>query len=125
MADKEYSLKFDIKTVNSTSISKYSDGYNHASIGCKLKKNEWVYVSYEWSGDTIPDFVMDIMDMMKSINQEQAGVVDPDSMSRAGRILIDRAAKAKPKEVIMDDEEEICPECKNKKSECKCKPKKK
>lgn len=83
------SLKVQImaEDITSISISKYSDGYNYASIsakpgskkedascgcpettagcGCGCGK-EYIYLSYEWQGDDVPDVVMDIMTFVQA-----------------------------------------------------------
>lgn len=120
MEGKDYSFKINMNDVTSTNINRYSDGYNYANIGCRIGKREYMSVSYEWEGSHVPDFVMDVMDIMKSMGEEKASV-DSDSIMRAGRYLMDIAAKMKPEE----DDDPICPDCNMKKSECKCAPKKK
>lgn len=52
-----------------TGISKSKDGYNHASVSAKRGDNEYVSISYEWKGDSIPDFALDTMGFMQA-NQE-------------------------------------------------------
>jgi len=50
-------------------ISRSRD-YKYASVGVKVTDNEYLRVSYEWKGDSIPDFVMALMSWM-SANQEE------------------------------------------------------
>lgn len=66
MANKK-GLKFSIapEEVSYTSISR-SNNYNSANIGIKRADNEYMSISYEWSGETTPDFVMDLMGFMQA-----------------------------------------------------------
>jgi hypothetical protein len=94
MAEMKYGVGFDKKKVKSSKISRYSDGYNYASLGCKMGDNEYMHVSYEWKGDDIPEFALMVMDIMKNIS-ESASLNERESLERAGKYFIDRAAKMK------------------------------
>jgi len=50
-------------------ISRSRD-YKYASVGVKINDNEYLRVSYEWKGDTVPDFVMGLMGWMQSSKEE-------------------------------------------------------
>lgn len=52
-------------------ISRSRD-YKYASVGVKINDNEYLRVSYEWKGDTVPDFVMGLMGWMQSNKEEVA-----------------------------------------------------
>lgn len=67
MASKKKGLKLEIKPddISYTNIHR-SNNYNSASIGIKRADNEYMSISYEWSGDSTPDFVMDLMGFMQS-----------------------------------------------------------
>lgn len=67
MASKNKGLKFEIgpDDISYTSISR-SQNYNSATIGIKKGDNEYMSINYEWSGDSMPDFVMDLMGYMQS-----------------------------------------------------------
>ena len=67
MASKKRGLKFEIgpDDISYTSISR-SQNYNSATIGIKKGDNEYMSINYEWSGDSMPDFVMDLMGYMQS-----------------------------------------------------------
>jgi len=43
-----------------------SGEYKFASVGIKVGENERMRISYEWSGDTLPDFVMSLMGWMQA-----------------------------------------------------------
>lgn len=56
-----------------------SGDYKYASVGVKMGDQEYMRISYEWKGDTVPEFVMAIMHWMQS-NKE---VIDPLKEERA------------------------------------------
>jgi len=47
-----------------------SGDYRYASMGVKRGNDEYMRISYEWKGDSIPEFVMSLMDWMKSNKEE-------------------------------------------------------
>lgn len=40
--------------------------YRYANVGVKRGDNEYMRITYEWQGDTVPDFVMGIMSWMQA-----------------------------------------------------------
>jgi len=98
--DKEkkdgYSFNINTKDVKGVNISKHSDGYNYASISCKMADKEHMYLSYEWGTDTIPEFAMNVMDIMKNVPHENASA-DPEVLERAGQYMIELAKSIKNK----------------------------
>lgn len=132
MEEKDYSVGINLKNVKNTNISRYSDGYNYASLGCAMGENEYMNISYEWKGKHIPEFAMSVMDIMKSLGSEKASV-DPEVLERAGNFFIAQAAKVKKenpffKKKMKDGEEEEDPKdkkSKDKKMDDKEDPKKK
>jgi len=97
MADSDFNVMIDVKTVKNVSISRYSDGYNYANVSSKLGDNEYMSVHYEWKGKQIPEFALNVMEIMKSLGKEEASK-DNDyaaSLERAGNFFIEQAAKAK------------------------------
>jgi len=48
-----------------------SGDYKYASVGIKRGDNEYMRISYEWKGDSMPEFVMGLMSWMSS-NKEIA-----------------------------------------------------
>lgn len=146
----DYNITIDPKKVKGTNISKYSDGYNYASITTKVGDGEYMSVSYEWKGDTIPEFALMAMEIMKSGGNENATLDDVVAFERAANHFKEVAAKMKKKKekekntkcpkcgkmmdecickdkenskTVKDDEEEIECTCGKPKEECKCKPK--
>jgi len=71
---KKFSLNIESEEVMYTNISKYKDGYNSARIVVKKGDKEYMTVSYEWEGDYIPDFAMNLMSFMKANNVETSGI---------------------------------------------------
>lgn len=72
--DKNLMLSIDPNKVMHTSISKSRNGYNSANMHIKVADDEYMAVSYEWSGKNVPSFVIDLMAFMKSNNVETSGV---------------------------------------------------
>lgn len=66
---KDMKLMVKADEVMYTNISK-SKNYNSASIGVKRGENEYMSISYEWSGESVPDFVMDLMGFMQANKEE-------------------------------------------------------
>jgi len=73
MADKKKEKNLTITIVPDeiigADISRSRD-YKYASVGVKVSDNEYLRVSYEWKGDTIPDFVMALMGWMQANKEE-------------------------------------------------------
>jgi len=64
MSDKVYSINLDSKNIQHVRISRSKDGYNNASMTCKINDREYMFVDCEWQGDDIPDFAMSVMEHM-------------------------------------------------------------
>lgn len=76
MATKKYSVEVDPKKVTSVNISRYTDGYNYASISMKVGDNEYSNIHYEWRGTDMPEFVLNVVEIMKTLGMEKAGIVE-------------------------------------------------
>ena len=63
---KKMSISIDPDQVMYTNISKSKDGYNSARVVVKVGDKEYMSVSYEWEGDSIPDFAMSLMSFMQA-----------------------------------------------------------
>lgn len=57
-----------------TSINTSKDGYNSARMVIKKADKEYMSISYEWEGSSIPGFAMDLMGFMKNNSVETSGV---------------------------------------------------
>lgn len=67
---KDLKITISAQTVMYVSISKSKDGYNTARCYVKVAEKEYLSVSYEWEGDGVPGFAMDLMGFMQA-NAEQ------------------------------------------------------
>ncbi len=76
MATKKKELKITIavEEIMYTNISKSKDGYNSARIVIKRGEKEYMSISYEWEGDGVPGFAMDLMGFM------QANEIEPNTV---------------------------------------------
>jgi len=113
MADeKKYDIGIDPKQVSSVNISRYADGYNYASVSIKAADNEYMSIHYEWKGNTVPEFALNAMEIMKVLGMEKAGIVEGNE--EAHDHFEDRAKKGLPPWMKKDDEEEEDPKKKKK-----------
>ena len=65
-AKKDFVVKVIADEVIHTSISKSKNGYNSARVVIKKGDNEYMSISYEWEGDGVPSFAMDLMGFMQA-----------------------------------------------------------
>ena len=70
-------------------IRRSKDGFNSAGFEARLSEGEYVSVSYEWKGDSIPDFVFDLMGFIQSnkeeIDQAVAGFAEEFAAKKGGK----------------------------------------
>ena len=110
MAKKNMSININPDQVMYTNISKSKDGYNSARVVVKAGDKEYMSISYEWEGDSVPDFAMGLMGFMQA-NELKTGVID-EFVSEYEESVCKTKKGAKP----MDDEEDMEDEMKKKKS---------
>ena len=79
MAAKGLNIKIDKEEVMYTNISKSKDGYNSARVVVKRGDNEYMSISYEWEGDGVPGFAMDLMGFMKASEIEPNIVLNEEA----------------------------------------------
>ena len=106
--NKGLTINIDKEEIMYTNISKSKDGYNSARVVVKRGDKEYMSISYEWEGDGVPGFAMDLMGFM------QANEIEPNT-------TIDEKAYAEytgraSEETTSDDK---CDDCGG--SECECK----
>jgi hypothetical protein len=102
MASKKgMTIKIDPDQVLYTNISKSKDGYNSARVVVKVSEKEYMSVSYEWEGDAIPDFAMNLMSFMQA-NEIESGVNE----ERAAEYEEFAAKSKKPPFWKKDDDDE-------------------
>ena len=68
-AKKGMTITVNPEEIIGSEIMKSGD-YKYARVGIKKGDSEYMTVSYEWKGETVPEFVMGIMDWMKSNKEE-------------------------------------------------------
>ena len=96
---KDMNIKIMADQVMFSNISKSKDGYNSARVVAKLNDNEYMSVSYEWEGNSIPDFAISLMGFM-SANEMGAAV------NELGDEYAEYAAKSKKPPFWKKDEDE-------------------
>jgi len=72
MADKKgkaMSITFGADQIIGADITRSGD-YKYASVGIKLGDKEFIRISYEWSSEGIPDFVMGLQGWMGANKEE-------------------------------------------------------
>ncbi len=69
MAHKKMTINISPDEIMGSEIMKSGD-YRFASVGVKKGDKEFMRISYEWSGDDVPEFVMGLMDFMMSNKEE-------------------------------------------------------
>jgi len=115
---KDMTIKISPDQVMFSNISKSKDGYNSARVVAKVNDKEYMSVSYEWEGDSVPDFAMNLMSFMSA---NEMGT----SVNELGDEYAEFAAKSKkPPFWKKDDDEEKDDKKKNKKDDKKKKDKK-
>ena len=70
---KNMSISIDPENVVYTNISKTKD-FNSARMVVKVADKEYMTVSYEWEGEHVPDFAMNLMGFMQANKVETSGV---------------------------------------------------
>lgn len=68
-AKKGMSIAIAAEEIMGSEIVKSGD-YRYARVGVKKGDNEFMTISYEWKGESVPEFVMGIMDWMKANKEE-------------------------------------------------------
>lgn len=119
MAKKDMMIKIMPDQVMYTNISKSKDGYNSARMVVKTGEKEYMAISYEWEGDGVPDFAINLMQFMQANELEVGKEYEENAKKKCGgggkknKSTEDAVAQTKTKE-------KICPECKKPMSECTC-----
>jgi hypothetical protein len=76
--NKGLNISIDKDEVMYTNISKSKDGYNSARVVVKRGDKEYMSISYEWEGDGVPGFAMDLMGFMKASEIEPNKVLNEE-----------------------------------------------
>lgn len=75
MAKKDFNIKVKAEDVMYTNISTSKDGYNSARLVVKQADDQYLSISCEWEGNTIPSFALDLMGFMKANKSEVSGIL--------------------------------------------------
>jgi hypothetical protein len=68
MADKKgksLNISIDPAQIVGSEIMKSGD-YKYARMGVKVGDDQYMSISYEWKGESIPEFVMGLFEFMKA-----------------------------------------------------------
>lgn len=67
---KDINIKVLADQIMHTGISVSKDGYKSARMLVKIRDKEYLSISYEWEGDNVPGFVMEIMSFIQANKEE-------------------------------------------------------
>jgi hypothetical protein len=67
---KDMTIKVMADQVMHSGISVSKDGYKSARMIVKVGDKEYMSISYEWEGEGIPDFVMNLMSFIQANKEE-------------------------------------------------------
>jgi hypothetical protein len=120
---KGMNIAIDPTQVVYTSIMKDKSGFNSARMVIKAGDKEYLQISYDWEGSSVPDFALNLMDFMKSSSVETSGVWPGQEVayteyeeSKCGSSPMKKKKKKK-----MDEEAaEMCPDCGKPMKKCEC-----
>ena len=111
MAKKNFSVSVTPDEVLYSNISKSKDGFNSARIVAQRGDKEYMAISYEWEGDHVPAFAMDLMGFMQA-NEVASSGTWPEREEDYEEFSAKKPAKKKKKDdkekddKKADDEEE-------------------
>lgn len=90
---KMYDISLDPGKVRAASITRYKNGYSYANITFSPAEKEYMSINYEWEGESIPEFAMSVMDIMKTFNKEKANFLEEpiDYYERAANYFLNKA----------------------------------
>lgn len=96
---KDMNIKIGAEQVMYSNISRSKDGYNSARVVVKAGEKEYMSISYEWEGEGIPDFAMNLMSFMTANEMGTA-------VNKLGDEYAEFAAKSKKPPFWKKDEDE-------------------
>ena len=67
---KDFTFNFNSDEVMNTSIFKSKNGYNYVSVNIKRGEDQYINLGYEWKGESVPDFAMDMLSFMQANKSE-------------------------------------------------------
>lgn len=110
---KDFTIKIMAEEVMHTSISKSKGGYSSARVVVKKGDNEYMSINYEWEGDGVPGFAMDLMGFMQA-NEMTSG------QTTAGMEEEYKAWSAKKAPLPKATMPGVCPNCGMAEDDCTC-----
>jgi hypothetical protein len=129
---KDMKISIGADQVMYSTISKSKDGYNSARLVAKINDKEYMSVSYEWEGKSVPDFAMNLMGFMQANKMEvgtiQEAYADDEFACKTCKEhnpeLYDKNGKKKKSKKEEEDAGEgsqvHCKNCKKTKDKCDC-----
>ena len=144
--NKGLSLNVPKDNIMYTNISKSKDGYNSARLVAKMGEKEYMSISYEWEGEGVPAFAMDLMGSMqaaeakvgevvasykeeydeyskKKCKKKKASDLEDDDEETAAKKSKD-GTKPVPADTTKSKSPKVCPNCGNAEEDCTCDGKK-
>lgn len=67
---RDLTIKVMADQIMHTGLSVSKDGYKNARMLVKVGDKEYMSIGYEWEGDHVPGFVMDIMSFIQANKEE-------------------------------------------------------
>ena len=89
----DMNIKVMADQIMHSGISVSKDGYKSANLLVKVGDKEYMSISYEWSGEGVPDFVMNLMSFIQS-NEEE---IEKSKKEKANEYEEYSEKKCKPK----------------------------
>jgi hypothetical protein len=88
---KQFNFAFNSDEIGSVSIHKSKNGYNYADISIKRGNDQFIRLGYEWSGEMLPDFAMDVVGY---IQMEKASIENNEDLQKEIAAFKDRLVEA-------------------------------
>lgn len=128
---KDMKISIGADQVMYSNISKSKDGYNSARLVAKINEKEYMSVSYEWEGKSVPDFAMNLMSFMQANEIEfSAEKMCSKCKKAASKCDCNDGKEEKPNKGPRDNKEKKdkagdggqvhCKNCKKTKDKCDC-----
>lgn len=87
MAALDMNMSIDDSKVIYSRISKSKNGYNYASMYCKMRDGEYMNVEYEWEGEAIPEFAMSLASFMTTSKNTATASVNYELTDEVRQIM--------------------------------------
>ena len=95
MAKKnDITVTFKLESIMGSEIMK-SGEYKYARVGIKLGDNEYMTITYEWKSESVPDFVMGLMQYISSSETKEEFEANKQKFAEEWKALKARTFKEK------------------------------